>query len=543
MTKISKKQAYPLKSPIKEDFFIGSDSQNLDKTVNFSFEDATKVINELNGSAVLNYRFETSYNIPLQVLEEGVFLSEANETTISNITKIHINKKNLDGTDLSQLFQFIGTNKTKFLMRLKGYNNPFNAFYLNIVNVTTFSDYFTIDVTVSIGNAFVTSLVHFNTYFIDFELKSGSGGGGETNLDYIASPTNGIVTSDTGLDATIPLADNTNAGLLTSAEKAKIASALQSLNIDGLTDVTITGTTANKILGSTTEGIWENKTITQILGYTAENFANKQNSLTIDGTGVKYPTVDAVNVGLGLKSNIASPTFTGTPSAPTATVGTNTTQLATTAFVLANAGSGDMTLGTAQTVTALKTFTNTPSVTGGVTINNTNTNTSTGNGQLINSSGFIGLKVIGSGTYGIYVDGTFPIGIVATANNGTTGLKTYNQGTGSSIGLYSHNTNVGIGGYFRNDSSGINFKLENIAAATGDAFQYLKSGVIKAFINDAGDFSAQSVTVLGTLGLRNVANTFTSLFTNTNTAARTYTLQDRNLTVAGLDDIGLVALD
>lgn len=37
-----------------------------------------------------------------------------------------------------------------------------------------------------------------------------------------------------------------------------------------------------------------------------------------------------------LKANIASPTFTGVPAAATATVGTNTTQLATTAFVLAN---------------------------------------------------------------------------------------------------------------------------------------------------------------------------------------------------------------
>ena len=36
---------------------------------------------------------------------------------------------------------------------------------------------------------------------------------------------------------------------------------------------------------------------------------------------------------------LASPTFTGTPAGPTATVGTNTTQLATTAFVLANASS------------------------------------------------------------------------------------------------------------------------------------------------------------------------------------------------------------
>ena len=35
------------------------------------------------------------------------------------------------------------------------------------------------------------------------------------------------------------------------------------------------------------------------------------------------------------KANLASPTFTGVPAAPTATAGTNTTQLATTAFVQA----------------------------------------------------------------------------------------------------------------------------------------------------------------------------------------------------------------
>lgn len=39
------------------------------------------------------------------------------------------------------------------------------------------------------------------------------------------------------------------------------------------------------------------------------------------------------------KADLASPAFTGVPTAPTATVGTNTTQLATTAFVIANAGS------------------------------------------------------------------------------------------------------------------------------------------------------------------------------------------------------------
>jgi hypothetical protein len=41
----------------------------------------------------------------------------------------------------------------------------------------------------------------------------------------------------------------------------------------------------------------------------------------------------------------------------------------------------------------------------------------------------------------------------------------------------------------------------------------------------------------GMLGLQNVANTFTSFFLNTNTLARTYTLQDKTGTLAHLDDV------
>lgn len=41
---------------------------------------------------------------------------------------------------------------------------------------------------------------------------------------------------------------------------------------------------------------------------------------------------NAIAVAVQTKADLASPTFTGTPAAPTAAVGTNTTQLATTAF-------------------------------------------------------------------------------------------------------------------------------------------------------------------------------------------------------------------
>jgi len=45
------------------------------------------------------------------------------------------------------------------------------------------------------------------------------------------------------------------------------------------------------------------------------------------------PVSTATQTALDLKAPLASPSLTGTPSAPTATAGTNTTQLATTAFV------------------------------------------------------------------------------------------------------------------------------------------------------------------------------------------------------------------
>jgi hypothetical protein len=51
----------------------------------------------------------------------------------------------------------------------------------------------------------------------------GSGGAGATNLAATAAPTNVVVTSDTGNDATIPLADGTNAGLMAPAQFTKLA--------------------------------------------------------------------------------------------------------------------------------------------------------------------------------------------------------------------------------------------------------------------------------------------------------------------------------
>lgn len=79
--------------------------------------------------------------------------------------------------------------------------------------------------------------------------------GGATNLTYSAGPTNGVVTSDTGTDATIPAADGTNAGLMVPAQFNKLGfiTVTGAVNLDTLAAashaaVTLTGSASTNPL-------------------------------------------------------------------------------------------------------------------------------------------------------------------------------------------------------------------------------------------------------------------------------------------------------
>jgi hypothetical protein len=67
--------------------------------------------------------------------------------------------------------------------------------------------------------------------------------------------------------------------------------------------------------------------------HAASHASGGSDAITLAQSQVTNLTTD-----LAAKAALASPTLTGTPAAPTATVDTNTTQIATTAFVLAQAG-------------------------------------------------------------------------------------------------------------------------------------------------------------------------------------------------------------
>jgi len=69
------------------------------------------------------------------------------------------------------------------------------------------------------------------------------GSDGVTNLSYTAGASSGTVVSDTGSNATIPLADGTNAGLMTASQKVKL---------DGIDNGAATNVTTNLSEGTTT---------------------------------------------------------------------------------------------------------------------------------------------------------------------------------------------------------------------------------------------------------------------------------------------------
>lgn len=159
----------------------------------------------------------------------------------------------------------------------------------------------------------------------------------------------------------------------------------------------------------------------------ATNFATKDALLTgnpakiIKGTEID-DEFNAIAVAVGTKADLASPTFTGTPAAPTAAPGTNTTQVATTAFV----GAADTAAITAER-SATATLTNktltSPTINGG---------TITGITDLTVGDGGTGVSSLTADNV-ILGDGTNPVKFVAPGSSGN--VLTSNGTTWTSAAL------------------------------------------------------------------------------------------------------------
>lgn len=150
---------------------------------------------------------------------------------------------------------------------------------------------------------------------------------------------------------TIPsgtIASGKNIGL-NSAGDLVLAAASGDTTLNGTGYVKMSGTTPSYIAAipnadlanSTISGVSLGSNLfshTPGLGLTGSAYnGSSAQGFGLDTAGIAV-TKTRLATNLTGYAKLASPALTGTPTAPTATVGTNTTQIATTAFVLANGG-------------------------------------------------------------------------------------------------------------------------------------------------------------------------------------------------------------
>ena len=274
-------------------------------------------------------------------------------------------------------------------------------------------------------------------------LKSTVTGSSLTSVGTLANltVTNPIAGSITGNAGTV----TTNANLTGPVTSVGNATSIA----DGaITNAKVTDVAATKITGTLPVANGGTGAATAAAARTSLELGNIDNT-----TDLLKPISTLTQTALNLKAPLASPTLTGTPLAPTATAGTNTTQIATTQFVTgAITAAGGVDLTTNQTIAGTKTFSSNISANGvSVGRGNGNNDESVAIGQgAMGVSNVNGKRntAIGWGSLRSYI-GTSWDNITSVGYNNlpslTTGGGNTSVGAESFLGLTTGSQNTSVG--------------------------------------------------------------------------------------------------
>tara|TARA_R110000737_G_C14624761_1_gene494676 strand:+ start:69379 stop:72798 length:3420 start_codon:yes stop_codon:yes gene_type:complete len=168
MSKINNKSAYPIDNQLSlDDFVIGSDADNLDRTRNYLLRGIFSTFKTSLGFSSLEFIFSDETDPDLTETDTGYFTTNSNNTLAGAITTIDINKSDINSIDISSFIDTISGNISSFMLVLSKPSASGQIFYFQMTGIVDNGTHYSITVNNFVGG---NSLVDQTTYSLNFDL-------------------------------------------------------------------------------------------------------------------------------------------------------------------------------------------------------------------------------------------------------------------------------------------------------------------------------------------------------------------------------------
>ena len=182
------------------------------------------------------------------------------------------------------------------------------------------------------------------------------GSDGITNLGYTAGVSNGVVTSDTGSNATIPLANGTNAGLFSATEKTKLSNIEANAKDDQVASEVPSSASGNLVATNVQDALEELQGSIDTLDAETNNLSITHNVGDVDvaienGTDITIQAADATQAGVMTKAQAIKLEGIDEGAATNVTTNLSTDQSSATQVIVESSDGTDATIASAtQTI-------------------------------------------------------------------------------------------------------------------------------------------------------------------------------------------------